>query len=298
MAGLSVAALGAAAAVATAVAVTAPSAVAPVSPVHKHQARTARAAANPVLAQLAATVKILQVKLPGNATLEIRNQSPTSDKPGDNGIDLYTDSGVYYWGINRSTLQQSLAQHQDQGAGMFKRDIAAALLALKGNMTVARGKMAVANYAPSYLKAAPSKKKVVYANPKGAKWKKAGKSTQLKLTPAQKAEHTDNYIWMNSIDALMAAPGNAKVRAGVLAIMATMPNVQVTHTTTAGQPTLTLADSWPLLPGPKGLVESLVINARTGFPVALFNRQPGHKLNATYYHTRRVTLSNVAAGKF
>ena len=81
-----------------------------------------------------------------------------------------------------------------------------------------------------------------------------------------------------------------------VAIMATMPDVKVTHTTTAGQPTLTLADSWPKLTG--GLVESLVINASTGFPVALFNRDPGQPLNATYYHTFRVTLANVEAGKF
>ena len=78
--------------------------------------------------------------------------------------------------------------------------------------------------------------------------------------------------------------------------MATMPNVKVTHTTTAGQPTLTLADSWPELT--EGLVESLVINASTGSPVALFNTNPGQPLNATYYHTFRVTLADIEAGKF
>ena len=64
----------------------------------------------------------------------------------------------------------------------------------------------------------------------------------------------------------------------------------------AGQPTLTLADSWPKLLG--GLVESLVIDASTGLPVALFNRDPGQPLNGTYYHTFRVMLANVEAGKF
>jgi len=117
------------------------------------------------------------------------------------------------------------------------------------------------------------------------------------LTPAQKQEQTDNFIWMNATDALTAAPGNPQVRAGVLRLLATMPKVEVTQTTTAGQPTLTLADSWPLLADP-GLVESLVINASTGFPIAMFNRDPGQPLNVTYYHTSRVTLANVEAGQF
>src|ERR1700733_1645109 len=62
------------------------------------------ATVNPLLAQLAADIKVQQVKLPGNATMEIRNQSPTSDKLGDNGVDLYTDSGTYYWALSESML--------------------------------------------------------------------------------------------------------------------------------------------------------------------------------------------------
>jgi hypothetical protein len=217
---------------------------------------------NQVLAQLAADVKVQLVKLPGNATLEIRNQSPASAAIGGNGIDLYTDDGTYYWAVSRSQLPQVVAGHQETADGEFQRDIAAAVYAVNEDLTTARARMSVAN-----------------------------------LAPAQKKEQTDNLIWMNSIDALTAAPGNAQVRAGVLRIMATMPNVTVAHTTTAGQSTLTVADSWPELATGQ-LVESLVINARTGFPVALFNRDPGQPLNVTYYHTSRVTLADVAAGKF
>jgi len=105
--------------------------------------------------------------------------------------------------------------------------------------------MAVANFIPGThpdgsqaeiekLKATDKAKGIPYTPPKP-------------LTPEQQKEHTDNFIWMNSLDALTAAPENAQVRAGVLRIMATMPNVKVTPTTTAGQPTLTLADSWPEL---------------------------------------------------
>jgi hypothetical protein len=308
--GFSVAALGAAA-VAIALVVTsvpAPSHHANAGGQPSPAAKSARAkpatpepaTANPILTQLAGDVSVQQVKLPGNATLEIRNQSPTSDTPGDNGVDLYTDNGTYYWALSESGLPQVIAQHQDVGQGQFTRDMAAAIYAVNGNITTARAKMAVANYVPGTnpdpdsaaarqaaiekLKAIDKLRHVKYTPPKP-------------LTPAQKQEQTDNFIWMNSLDALTAAPGNAQVRAGVLRIMATMPNVKVTHTTTAGQPTLTVADSWPLLTD-GSLVESLVVNANTGFPVALFNTDPGQPLNATYYHTTRVTLANVEAGHF
>ncbi len=264
-------------------------------------AKETPAAVNPILAQLASSITVRQVKLPGNATLEIRNHTAASDQIGDNGVDLYTDDGTYYWATSESLLPQVIAQHQDTGEGEFKRDIAAARYAVNGDIGTARARMAVANFAPGYnpdsaqakqaqqaviekLKAIDKKKGIPYTPPKP-------------LTPAQQQEHTDNFIWMNSTDALTAAPEDPQVRAGVLRIMATMPNVKVTHTITAGQPTLTLADSWPLLDTSK-LVESLVINANTGFPIAMFNTDPGQPLNATYYHTRRVTLADIEAGKF
>jgi hypothetical protein len=301
--GTAVVAVGAAAAVA--VALAAAPAPAPGrhvaaggqhAPTAAHAAKAARPPVNAVLAQLAADITVRQVRLPGNATLEIRNQTPSSDQIGDNGVDLYTDNGTYYWALSKSMLPQVIAQHQDVGQGQFKRAMAAALLAVKGDLATARARMTVANLIPGThpyrgsrrteiqkLKAVARERHVKYVPPKP-------------LTPAQRKEQTDNLIWMNSIDALTAAPQNANVRAGVLDIMATMPKVKVTHTTTGGQPTLTLADSWPLFT--KGLVESLVINASTGLPVALFNTQPGQPLNATYYHSWRVTLAHVEAGKF
>jgi hypothetical protein len=252
------------------------------------------AAGNPLLTQLAANISVQQVKLPGNATLEIRNQSPTSSRVASNGVDLFTDDGTYYLAGSESALPQVIAQGQDVGEGQFKRAISAALLAVNGNLATARSKMAVAYFIPGThpdgsqawihkLKAVDKERHIKYTPPKP-------------LTPDQQKEHTDNSIWMNSFDALIAAPDNAQVRAGVLRIMATMPNVKVTHTTTAGQATLTLSDSWPELAG--GGTESLVINAGSGLPVASFDSGPNQPSASTYYHTSRVTLSDVAAGKF
>jgi len=299
-AGFGVVALAAAAAVVTLVVTSTPAPSPGAAASGSPSARATPAAVNQVLAQLAADVKVQLVKLPGNATLEVRNQSPASDATGDNGIDLYADDGTYYWAVSRSQLPQIVAGHQETADGEFQRDIAAAVYAVNGNLATARARMAVANLAPG-VPSAPASAQARQAEIE--KLKAIDKAQHLRytppkpLTPAQKKEQTDSFIWMNSIDALTAAPGNAQVRAGVLRIMATMPNVKVTSTTTAGQPTLTVADSWPELATGK-LVESLVINARTGFPVALFNRDPGQPLNVTYYHTSRVTLAGVAAGRF
>jgi hypothetical protein len=296
-AGFSVAALGAAAA-AVAVAVVVTSASVPghrAAGAGQAAARPAQAAANPILTRLAADITVRPARLPGNATLEIRNQSPTTAQPGANGVDLYTDGGTYYWALSESGLPQVIAQHQDTGQGQFKRDMAAAVYAVNGNIATARARMAVANFAPgthpkSIGPTIAQRKATAGAHGRGY-------APPKPLTPAQEKEHTDNSIWMNSLDALTAAPDNARVRAGVLRIMATMPNVRVTHTTTAGQPTLTLADSWPQLTD-GGLVESLVVNASTGIPVALVNRDPGQPLNATYYHASRVALASIEAGHF
>jgi hypothetical protein len=74
--------------------------------------------------------------------------------------------------------------------------------------------------------------------------------------------------------------------------MATMPKVRVTKTTTAGQPTLTLVDGW------SDGRETLVVQARTGQPVALLSEVRGIKPSMTYYHNSRVRIADVKAGRF
>jgi hypothetical protein len=301
-AGVSVAALGAAAAAVVLVVTSAPApghgTAASGSPSAQATAKATAtpAAVNPVLAQLAANISVPQVTLPGNATMEVRNQSPTSATPGANGIDLYLNDGTYYWGVNKSDLLRSIAQGQDVGQGAFKRSIAAALLAAKGDVATGRAHMSVANLVPGAPSTTAQAKQAEIEKLKAIAKEKHIKYTPPKpLTPEQKQEQTDNFIWMNSNYALTAAPENPNVRAGVLRIMATMPNVKVTHTTTAGQATLTLSDSWPKLGGD---TESLVINARTGLPIASSDSSPDMPSTSTYYHSFRVTLADVEAGKF
>ncbi|MGI5321157.1 hypothetical protein [Actinomadura nitritigenes] len=258
----------------------------------KTPAKTAPRAANPILAELAADISPLQAKAPGNATLEIRNQSPTSTELGRNGIGLYTDDGTYYWGNDKAALRRAIVK-KDGGDDLFKRDIAAALYAVKGDLGEARARMAVANIAPG-TNPDPDRARI-------EKLKAIAKARGEKYVPpkpptaARQKEITDNHIWTNAVDALIAAPENTQVRAGVLRIMASMPKVRVTKTTTAGQPTLTLADGWPTA---GGSAEELVIDAGTGRPIAMTSSGSDVPPSTIYYHTSRVTLADVESGRF
>jgi hypothetical protein len=103
---------------------------------------------------------------------------------------------------------------------------------------------------------------------------------------------TDNWIWTDSLDALEAGVGNPKVRAGVLRLLADMPEVEIVRGTVAGQPAITLTAGKPALTG--GTVESLTINAKTGVPIRF---TANTDVNSTYTVTR-VSLADVAKGRF
>jgi hypothetical protein len=257
----------------------------------------AQAAGNPILVTLASNLAPL-AKPSGDATLQIRNQSPTSKEIARNGIDLYTDDGTYYWGNDKAALRRHVSRREG-GDDSFKRYIAVALYAVKGDIGTARARMAVANLAPGTNPgdAAAQAERTRIEKLKGAAEAEGRTYVPPKpRTPEQRKAITDNHIWAWSTDALIAAPENPQVRSGVLRIMATMPNVKVDKTTTAGRPTLTLTNSWPSLGG--GYVESLVINADTGHPLAQVSRATGVQPRTTYYHSSRVTLADIEAGRF
>jgi hypothetical protein len=257
-----------AAVAAAAAAITVTSSPAPVT-------APAASAGNPQLAQLADTIVVSESKLRGNASLEIRNNSASSAAPGPNGVDLFSDSGKYYWALTESGLPQAIAGHQDGSDGSYKGDIAAALYAVNGNITTARARMAVAGLAPGI--------KPKEISPPGAK-------------PLTREQQADNQIWSNSLGALNAGAANPQVRAGVLRLLSTIHGVTVTNVTVDGQPALTLADP---IQTPSGTAQDvLVINASTGLPIVTMTGQGGETSGVTYYHVTRVTLASVAAGKF
>jgi hypothetical protein len=211
----------------------------------------------------------------GDATLVIRNQSYPG-QPTISGADLYTDSGEYFYARSASGLPEQVTSDHNLGDGLFARETAAAVYADHGDLATAREKMAEAPD-PGHAPAPPSK---VLKGP-------ARGST---VSPE------DDYIWENSMDALIAGSGKPQVRAGVLRILSTLREVTVTSTTTGGQPTLTLRASAPAMPG--NYQETLVIGAQTGIPVSFTGGVPGQAPGVTVtYQVTRVTLADIAAGK-
>lgn len=213
----------------------------------------------------------------GDATLVMRDQNYPSTGLRVVAWDLFGDNGTCFFSLTRTGLPAQVAGNKDQGAGMFGREVAAAQYAATGDLNTARDKMADAPTKPGD------------PNPT-SKW--------------HDKSLIDNWVWENSQDALKAGAGNPVVRAGVLRLLSTLPEVTVINTMTAGQPTLTLTDTQPPINGgPKGswpgYVEILIINANTGVPIAFHGgdpaKAPGIVVN---YGISRVTLADVAAGKF
>ncbi|MGH2871715.1 MAG: hypothetical protein ACRDL5_04550, partial [Solirubrobacteraceae bacterium] len=181
------------------------------------------------LARLAAYVSA-SAPPTGDATLEARTTTDGSNAP-ITVYDLYTDSGQYYFSHGEAGLPAQIQAHHDLGGGLFAREIAAAKLAVTGDVSQAAIDMI---QAPD---------------------------------PAHLATTTmnSNWLWENSLDALTAGAGDPQVRAGVLKLLATLPGVTVANTTVDGRSALTLTASGPEL-GPD-YIEQITIDAQTGVPI-------------------------------
>lgn len=245
--------------------------------------------------------------LPGDATLVIRTQS-YSNGTSSTEADLYADNGEYFSTPTEAGLPAAIAEHADVGDGVPAREIKAAEDAVNGDLATARHEMAVAPFAngvgPTNSVSAAAQKSAIEqriaADPNIPAAQKAAieqKMTSGQNTPAEQRAHTDNYIWMDSLDTLSEGAGNPEVRIGVLRILSTLPEVKVTDTTTGGQPTLTLTASAPALPA--NYQEALTINATTGVPVSFTGGVPGQTPGVTVtYQVSRVSMANIAAGRF
>jgi hypothetical protein len=294
LAAWSTAGLGIAAAVA-AVTLIATSA----SPPRARPAASAPAASRAVNAPLWRLADYIQASaghLAGNATLVIRDQTNASGQAAGGGADLYTDSGDYYWAPSERGLPEDIAGHDTVGGGVFAREVAAAIYAVNGNLATARERMA--NAPLSHPGVASSQQKI--RSEVQARARSLGRKVVFHTMPntaAARRLSTDNFIWTNSIDALSAGAGNPLVRAGVLRLLSTVPEVTVTNTTADGQRALTLTAGTALFN--RTSQESLTINARTGVPIAYAGGAPGKAPDVSItYRVSRVTLSDVAAGKF
>jgi RNA polymerase sigma factor (sigma-70 family) len=109
-------------------------------------------------------------------------------------------------------------------------------------------------------------------------------------------DQINNSLWINSTDALNWAGGDPEIRAGVLRLLSTIPEVTVANSTTDGQPTLTIT-AGPAVFGGDG-EEVLTVNATTGLPVSTVTTTSGRPAAVYTYHVSRVTLADIKAGKF
>jgi hypothetical protein len=97
---------------------------------------------------------------------------------------------------------------------------------------------------------------------------------------------------------LLAGAGDPQVRAGVLKLLATVPQVQVTQGTLNGEPTLVLTAS--VLSSKSGVYqEQLILDANTGIPVQMIGRNVGQTPDVTVdYKISRVTVASIESGTY
>jgi hypothetical protein len=257
-------------------------------------------AAGSKLVTLADVIKAGGGSLPGNASLVIRTQT-IGDRPPDVSYNLYADNGAFYGGGDVSSLREAVARHQNLADGIDAREVAAARYAAAGNLTAARERMV--NATPNWfaLGQGPAAQRTAWKKAMATEWpilKAKGVKTPPKQ-PTGKALQDDinNYVWNDSVDALSAGAGNPQVRAGVLRLLSSIPEVTVVNSRTGGQPTLTLTAGPALFGG--GTEQVLTISAKTGMPVkSVMTAEPNVPASVDTFKVLRVTLAQIEAGKF
>jgi hypothetical protein len=219
----------------------------------------------------------------GNASLIARTTSGGGQSV--TVYDLYADNGQYFFSRTESGLAGQVSAGHDLGGGLFAREIAAAKLAATGNVQAAAQDLADAPDPSHVISPTQTANKAAIAAKQGATGQK------------QPGNLFDNWVWENSQDAIIAGSSEPQVRAGVLRILATLPDVTVTPGTSGGQPTLVLTAGTAEMGS--NYTEQLTINATTGVPVSFASGAPGQTPSGTIsYQVSRVTTSDIAAGKF
>jgi hypothetical protein len=202
--------------------------------------------------------------------------------------DLYTDDGRYFFSPNQSGLAGQVSAGHNLAGGLFAREVAAAKLGDTGNVQTAAQNMADA---PDPSHHVPRRQHIDRAAV-AAKAKASG--VHMTVSPTGLF---DNWVWEDSLDALTAGSGDPTVRAGVLKILATLPDVTVTKGTTDGRPTLTLtagADE----EGIPNYTERLTMDADTGVPILFVGGPPAGPASTTvHYKVSRVTLADLKTGR-
>jgi hypothetical protein len=236
--------------------------------------------------------------LPGNASLEIIKETNGGNRPPQYYYGLFTDHGKLYAGDDKQTLMTAVAQHANLADRADVREVAAARYAAAGDLATARVRMVDATPNDFFLSLAARKKIwAAGAAARKALMREKGVKTPLKM-PTGKAlqDQISNSLWTNGTDALNWAGGDPEIRAGVLRLLSTIPEVTVANSTTHGQPTLTIT-AGPAVFGGDGN-EVLTVSARTGLPVSSVSTSSGVPPGVYTFRVSRVTLASIKAGQF
>ncbi|GII57475.1 hypothetical protein Pth03_58640 [Planotetraspora thailandica] len=272
---------------------------------HQSVAPTAASASqapggNIKLVSLVTDIKASDGSLPGDASLVVNTQTITGRTPYVT-YSLYTDSGEYYVTDTQNALPGAIAGRDNLAEDVNAREVAAARFAATGDLDAARKQMINATPNPFGLGLSPAEQKAAWdkALAEEAKiLKQKGVTTPPKRPTGKALEGLiNNHLWINSVDALARGAANPEIRAGVLRLISTIPDVTVKDSTTGGQPTLTLTAGSALFQGSAEQV--LTISAKTGMPVSSAVGAPGKKADSvTTFKVSRVTVADVKAGKF
>ncbi|GAA4596271.1 hypothetical protein GCM10023194_68040 [Planotetraspora phitsanulokensis] len=284
-------------AAATAIVLVAPSTPRPAAPTGS----TSQApAANIKLVSLATDINASDGSLSGDASLVVNTQAIVGRSPYVT-YSLYTDSGEYYVTDTQNALPGAIAGHDNLAEDVNAREVAAARYAATGNLDTARKQMINATPNPFGLGLSPAEQKAAWdkalAEEARILQQKGVKTPPKRPTGKALQGLINNHLWTNAVDALARGAANPKIRAGVLRLISTIPDVTVKDSTTGGQPTLTLTAGSALFQGSAEQV--LTINAKTGMPIRSAVGAPGKKPDSvTTFKASRVSVADVKAGKF
>ncbi len=215
---------------------------------------------------------------PGDATLVLRKHV-FPNAPSFTGADLYLDSGRYFYGATLDELRAGAAANPDENTGdndTTKAERRAAVDALNVPDKAREEMIAIFTPAPG-----------TSANPPAAARKQleAKKRAESHATASPRSI-ANNRVWIGCMDALIAGAGRADVRAGVMKLLAMMPEVKVEP----GDGVLRLR----MTDFPDGYEETLVVDDATGVIREMVGGTHGERPSVVVtYDVRRVTAADV-----
>src|SRR5262249_27178745 len=143
---------------------------------------------------------------------------------------LYTDSGAIYSAESKAGLPAAVRHHQNIADGTEAREVAAARYAANGDLAAARVRMVSITGRDLRLGLPRAERQRIWDRSIAANrkiFREKGIKPPALPTGKALASLAGNRIWISSLDALTAGGGNPQVRAGVLRLLATVPQVKV-----------------------------------------------------------------------